>query len=107
MWKTKKKILKDFFAIIVMKYYWLVFGLVAIIALIELLVAKSLELTIVLFSINFMVVVLELGGKKTGKNSLLGKLEGIEMLFNDITSNLISPDLKRKKDEIIAWLNKF
>ena len=107
MWKTRKNVLKVFFTIFVMKYYWIAFGLVAIVAIIQLLVAESLELTIALFSIIFMVMALELGGEKTSKNSLLNRLEGVEMLFNDIASNLVSPDLKRKKDEIIDWLNKF
>ena len=90
-----------------MKYYWVIFGLVAIAALVQLIGFKSLELTIVLFSINFMVLLVELRKNRIGRIGLINKIESLEMTFNDITSNLISPVLGKKWQEVIEWLSKF
>lgn len=89
------------------KYFWIVFGLVALVALVQLFGFSSLELTVALFSVNFMVLALEMGRERVSRTVILTKIEGLEMVLNDITSNLISPALKRKKQEIIEWLNKF
>lgn len=90
-----------------MKYYWVIFSLVAIAAIVQLISFKSLELTIVLFSIDFMVLLLELRKNRISRISLINKIESLEMTFNDITSNLISPGLGKKRQEIIDWLSKF
>lgn len=106
MWK-RIRILKAFYPSILMKYYWILFGLVAIAALVQLIGLKSLELTIALFSVNFMVLAIELGKNRISREALISKLESLEMTFNDITSTLISPNLGKKRQEIIEWLNKF
>ena len=89
------------------RYYWLIFGLVTLAALIQLAGFESLELTIVLFSLNFMVLAVELGKVKVGKAGIMANIEKLEMVLNDISSNLISPTLKKKGQEIIEWLSKF
>jgi len=79
------------------------------VGLIQLLFFKSLELVIILFSINFMVFGLEIG-KIRSKRDIVLKLEGLERSFNDIVSNIISPKIIKTEDkrkEIIEWLNKF
>jgi hypothetical protein len=107
MWKRTRKILKVFLLIILMKYYWLIFGLVIIAAIIQLTVFKSLEFTIILFSLDFMVLAVELGKVNISKAEILAKVDSLEMVLNDISSNLISPTLKKKGQEIIDWLSKF
>jgi hypothetical protein len=105
--KRTRKILKVFLLIILMKYYWLIFGLVIIAAIIQLTVFKSLEFTIILFSLDFMVLAVELGKVNISKAEILAKVDSLEMVLNDISSNLISPTLKKKGQEIIDWLSKF
>jgi hypothetical protein len=90
-----------------MKYYWLIFGLVIIAAIIQLTVFKSLEFTIILFSLDFMVLAVELGKVNISKAEIMAKVDSLEMVLNDISSNLISPTLKKKGQEIIDWLSKF
>jgi hypothetical protein len=108
MWKRTRKILKAFLAIILMaRYYWIIFGLIILAALIQLAGFRSLELTIVLFSLNFMVLAVELVKPNLGKGGIMAKMEKLEMVLNDISSNLISPTLRKKGQEIIEWLNKF
>ena len=108
MLKRTRKILKAFYTSILMaRYYWLIFGLVILAALIQLAGFESLELTIVLFSLIFMVLVVELGMVKVGKAGIMANIEKLEMVLNDISSNLISPTLKKKGQEIIEWLSKF
>jgi len=90
------------------RFFWITI-MTAIAGMFQLLFFKSIELTIILFSINFMVFGLELA--KTGsKRGFLLKLEGIERNLNNIVSRMISPQIARigkDKKEIIEWLNKF
>ncbi|MFH0929620.1 MAG: hypothetical protein V1818_04725 [Candidatus Aenigmatarchaeota archaeon] len=90
-----------------MKYFWAAFGLVIAVCIAQLLTHMSLELTIVLFSIDFMILGAELLKNRANKSLVIIKLEGIEMAFNDAASSLVSPSLKAKGQEIIEWLNKF
>jgi hypothetical protein len=89
------------------KYLWIIFILVMAAALFQLAGYKSLELTIALYSIIFMVSAMEIGGKGISKADIMAKIESLEMIFNDIASNLISPGLRKKRQEVIEWLNKF
>ena len=89
------------------RYYWLIFILTAVAGIIQLAGFRSLELTIVLFTLNFMVLAVETGKVSVNKAGILTKIEGIEMTLNDTTSNLISPSLRKKGQEIIDWLSKF
>ncbi|MFH1473359.1 MAG: hypothetical protein ABIE55_00540 [Candidatus Aenigmatarchaeota archaeon] len=90
------------------RFFWITM-LTVIAGLFQLLFYKSIELTIILFSINFMVFGLELA-RTTSKRGVLLKLESIERDLNDTVSNLISPQIAKiggSKKEIIEWLNKF
>jgi len=90
------------------RFFWITLVTIAV-GLIQLLFFKSLELVIILFSINFMVFGLEIG-KIRSKRDIVLKLEGLERSFNDIVSNIISPKIIKTEDkrkEIIEWLNKF
>ena len=90
------------------RFFWIT--MVTVIAgLFQLAFYKSIELTIILFSINFMVFGLELVRTRSKRGVLL-KLEGIERNLNNIVSSMISPQIARmgeNKKEIIEWLNKF
>lgn len=90
------------------RFFWIT--MVTVIAgLFQLAFYKSIELTIILFSINFMVFGLELVRTRSKRGVLL-KLEGIERNLNNIVSSMISPKIARigeNKKEIIEWLNKF
>ena len=90
------------------RFFWITM-LTVIAGLFQLLFYKSIELTIILFSVNFMVFGLELTSSRSKRGVLL-KLESIEMNLNDTVSNLISPKIAKigeNKKEIIEWLNKF
>ena len=106
--RKREKILKAFYVIILMaRYFWLIFILVIIAAFLELTGIRSLEITIALFSINFMVLSVELWGRSIKRTGIMVRLENLEMVLNDITSFLVSPDLSQKKQQVIEWLNKF
>jgi hypothetical protein len=103
-----RKILKAFCITILMaRYFWILFGLTALVALFELTGPKSLEITIFLFSMNFMVLAVEMWGNKINMAGIIAKIENLEMALNDIASQLISSSLVKKRQEIIEWLNKF
>jgi c-di-AMP phosphodiesterase-like protein len=91
-----------------MKFFWVT--IITIIAgLIQLFFYKSIELVVILFSINFMVFGLELTKTRSKRNILL-KIENIERNLNDTVSNLISPQIikvEEKRKEIVEWLNRF
>ena len=82
------------------------FYLIIIAGLIQLMTYKSLEMIMILFSINFMVFGIVLGKNKTKRN-IIPKLEGLERTLNDIMSRLISPSVKKEQKRIIEWLNHF
>jgi len=82
------------------------FYLIIIAGLIQLMTYKSLEMIMILFSINFMVFGIVLGKNKTKRN-IIPKLEGLERTLNDIMSRLISPSVKKEQKKIIEWLNHF
>jgi hypothetical protein len=90
------------------RFFWIT-AMTVIAGLFQLMFYESLELTILLFSVNFMVFGLELA-RTEPKGSILLKIEGIERYLNDTVSNLISPQIAKKegnKKEIIEWLNRF
>ena len=60
----------------------------------------------ILFSISFMVLAIELEKNKTKRN-IIPKLEGLERSLNDIMSRLISPSVKKEQKKIIEWLENF
>lgn len=91
-----------------MRFFWIT-AITIIAGLIQLFFYKSIELVVILFSINFMVFALELTKTRSHSNILL-KIESIERNLNDTMSNLISPQIvkvEEKRKEIIEWLNKF
>ena len=88
-------------------YLWILFGLIALTALLQLAGSKSLEITVMLFTVNLMVLSAEMWGSKINKAGIIAKIENLEMALNDIASHLISPDLAKKRQEVIEWLNKF
>ncbi|MBN2202884.1 MAG: hypothetical protein JW700_01750 [Candidatus Aenigmarchaeota archaeon] len=90
-----------------MKYFWVAFGLVALVSVIQLFTQPSLEITVMLFLVNFMILGAELMRNRAKKAPVMLKLESIEMNLNDATSSFISPSLKAKGREILDWLNKF
>jgi predicted transcriptional regulator len=90
------------------RFFWIT-AITVIAGLILLFSYKSIELVIVLFSINFMVFGLEMT-KTESKSNILLKIENIERNLNDTVSNLISPQIikvEEKRKEILEWLNKF
>jgi hypothetical protein len=89
-------------------FFWITI-MTVIAGLIQLFTSISIGLTIVLFSLNFMVFSLEMTKTETKSNVLL-KIESIERYLNDVVSNLISPRIakvREDKKEIIEWLNRF
>lgn len=88
-------------------YFWVIFLLVIVAAVFQLAGYQSLELTVALYSVVFMVAGIEIGRKGLDKTDIIAKIEGLEMIFNDIASNLISPGLRKKRQEIIEWLSRF
>jgi len=89
------------------KFFWIVI-ITVIAGLVQLMTYKSLEIIMILFSINFMVFGIELGKNKTKRN-IIPKIEGLERTLNDIMSRLISPSLSKreKQKKNIEWLNHF
>jgi hypothetical protein len=91
-----------------MKFFWIT-AITIVAGLIQLFFYKSIELVVILFSINFMVFGMELT-KTRPKSNILMKLEGIERNLNDTVSNLVSPRIvkvEEKRKEILDWLNRF
>ena len=91
-----------------MKYYWALLGIVTVVSLAQIATGtRSIELTVFLFSLVFMALTVEMGAKDNGRGWVITKIEGLEMVLNDVSSNLITPSLRKKREEIIEWLNKF
>jgi len=84
------------------RFFWIIL----IAGLVQLITYKSLEMIMILFSISFMVLAIELEKNKTKRN-IIPKLEGLERSLNDIMSRLISPSVKKEQKKIIEWLENF
>ena len=89
-------------------YLWII-AITVTVGIVQLFTVGSLELTILLFTLNFMAFSLELLKTEEGGNILL-KIGNIERFLNDTVSTLVSPRIARiskDKKEILEWLNRF